>query len=42
MEKKFDPNRNPEKFKSHREDFILIVIISLKSDQGFGSGKKKH
>ena len=22
------------------EDFILIMIISLKSDKGFGSGKK--
>ena len=26
--------------KCHMEDFILIIIMLLKSDEGFASGKK--
>ena len=34
-------NSYSNEFKSHMEDFILITIILLKSDKGFGSGKKE-
>ena len=32
-------NSYSNEFKSHMEDFILIIIILLKSDKDFGSGK---
>ena len=32
-------NSYSNEFKSHMEDFIFIVIILLKSDKDFGSGK---
>ena len=30
-------NSSSNELKSHMEDFILIIIILLKSDKGFGS-----
>ena len=33
-------NSSSDELKSHMEDFILIIIMLLKSDEGFGSGKK--
>ena len=33
-------NSYSSEFKSHMEDFILVIIILLKSDKGFGAGKK--
>ena len=33
-------NSYSNEFKSHMEDFVLIMIILQKSDKGFGSGKK--
>ena len=38
--RKENDNSYSSEFKSHMEDFILIIIILLKSDEGFGSGKK--
>ena len=32
-------NSSSNELKSHMEDFILIIIMLLKSDEGFGSGK---
>ena len=32
-------NSYSSEFKSHMEDFILIIIILLKSEKSFGSGK---
>ena len=36
----WNTNSYSNEFKSHMEDFVLIIIILLKSDKGFGSGKK--
>ena len=33
-------NSYSSEFKSHMDDFIYIMILLLKSDKGFGSGKK--
>ena len=32
-------NSSSNELKSHMEDFILIMMMLLKSDEGFGSGK---
>ena len=37
--RKENKNSYSSEFKSHMEDFILIIMILLKSDEGFGSGK---
>ena len=30
-----------KELKSHMEDFILLILMLLKSDKGFGSGKNQ-
>ena len=35
-----DTNSSSDELKSHMEAFILIIIMLLKSDEGFGLGKK--
>jgi hypothetical protein len=37
----WNTNSYSSEFKSHIEDFILIIIILINSEKGFGSGKKK-
>ena len=33
-------NSSSNELKSHLEEFILFIIMLLKCDEGFGSGKK--
>jgi hypothetical protein len=33
-------NSSSNELKSHMEEFILIIIMLLKSDESLGSGKK--
>ena len=34
-------NSYSNEFKSHMEDFILIITISVQSEKGLGAGKKR-